>query len=368
VWNEPWCRCAWKPDPDPAGYANLARQAMQAARATDPSVKLLISGDWFMSRSDRKPVRWLEALLEVDPTLHTLADAWVVHPYPGPRYLGPYDESNGVLWSYGRVKVIRDFLVEKRAALPIWITEMGWSTGPDDPERVTESTQAVFTGGAIQRGLDDWGSFVEKVFIYSWGRTGQSSGDRDFALRRFDNSPRPAWDAIVSLAGGHIPEPSTPQDHRPGSGDRGGGARGDDATVVETVVLTPSDLEALTPTELRQSSRGRFFSDLDVRRRQSSKLTSRKGLHMTIACAPQCLVDTDVFMRIKSRGRSRSELVGRTRFTVPVPGRADVIVSLTRQARRRIKKYPKSHVYLYATYNGLTGERDKYARSVKFKK
>jgi hypothetical protein len=242
---------------------------------------------------------------------------------------------------------------------------MGWSTGQNDPEGVTESTQAVFTGGAIQRALDDWGSFVERVFIYSWGRTGQSSGNRDFALRRADNSPRPAWDAIVSLAGGQIPEPTTPQDQ--GSGGRGGGARDDDATVVETVVLTPSDLEPLSASELRQSSRGRFFSDLDVKPRQSARLTSRKGLHLTIACAPQCLVDTDVFMRIKTNGRTKPELVGRTRFTVPVPGRADVIISLTRQARRRIAKH-RGHVYLYATYNGLTGERDKYSRAVVFRK
>jgi hypothetical protein len=107
---------------------------------------------------------------------------------------------------------------------------------------------------------------------------------------------------------------------------------------------------------------------LDVKRRQSAKLTSKKGLSLTIACAPQCLIDTDVFMRIKSKGKSKSELVGRTRFAVPVPGRADVLISLTRKARRRIAKHPGSHVYLYATYNGLTGERDKYARSVKFRK
>jgi uncharacterized membrane protein YgcG len=376
IWNEPWCRCAWKPDPDPPAYANLARQTLVAARSADPEVKLLISGDYWMSRIDPKPLRWLEALLDADPTLPALADGWNVHPYPGPRNLGPYDELHP-LFAYGRVEAVHDLLVKRKAELPIWITEMGWSTGPDDPERVSEATQAIYTGGAIQRALKDWGAWVPRIFIYSWGRTGQSSGVRDFALRRADNTPRPAWDALVSLAtgGGAIGgwNPDDPRATAEGgtSGGGSGGGHGGSGSgsgssgsgsgsvrsnppIVETVVLTPYELEALRRGERRGK---RFFAQADMLRRQPSRYTAQTGAHLLIACAPECLIDGDVRFRVREKGRWRWLQVGRTRFTIPAPGRAKVFIRIWRAGQRRLLKHREVRALVTTTFYGPHGRK-----------
>ena len=308
IWNEPWCRCAWKPDPDPPGYATLAKQTILAVRPVDPSIKLLISGEWYQSRSSGPPVPWVQTLLQGDKSLATLADGYDIHPYPGPRNLGPYEEPN-LIWSFGRVKYIHDWLVAHSVGLPLWITEIGWSTGTNDDQGVSEDTQALYTGGAIERSLKDWGSFVPRIFIYSWERSGQSPGTRDYALRRGDNSGRPAWDAIVSLATGGGPvgpwdpdsplaggqgtysdindvDPDAAAQQQGGTTTSSGGGRvigqtGDGIMIrtptIRTVVLQPDELIPLNRGEARGK---RFWTDLDIKRTQPSGYTIQTGVHL----------------------------------------------------------------------------------------
>jgi hypothetical protein len=196
IWNEPWGYWFWKPDPSPAAYAALARAAIGAIRAVNPRVKILIAGDLLQVRTDRRIVGWLESLRAADPGLAGLADAYAVHPYPYPRTLGPYDERIDPRWDFRRVTLIHQI----DPSLPIWITEVGWSTASTS-DSVTEATQAAYVRGAIERALGEWGSYVERIFVYSYDRDSGNTADREgyYGLRRQDGSPKPAWSALTTL-------------------------------------------------------------------------------------------------------------------------------------------------------------------------
>jgi hypothetical protein len=94
LWNEPWGYFFWRPEPDPARYATLARAAAEAVRAADREVEVVVPADVLQVRSDGQILPWFSALLEADPRLPELVDAWSVHPYPSPRSAGPLDDGD----------------------------------------------------------------------------------------------------------------------------------------------------------------------------------------------------------------------------------------------------------------------------------
>lgn len=197
LWNEPWGSWAWKPNPDPAAYARLVRAAASAVRAYDPSIRILIAGNVLQVRSDGVLRNWQQELLAADPGLSSLFDAYSVHPYPYPRTKGPYDDSGDARWSYRQVTLNHDLDASK----PIWITEIGWSTASSASDAVSEQTQATYIKGALQRSLEDWGSWVERVFLYSWDLDNGPATYREgyYGLRHADGTAKPAWDAVTRL-------------------------------------------------------------------------------------------------------------------------------------------------------------------------
>jgi hypothetical protein len=200
IWNEPYAYWFWKPEPDPAAYARLARAAATAINATHPEVKILISGEVWQARRDDAAVPWLARVLDADPELWKLVDAYSTHPYPWPRDRGPYDTSNR--WNFGLVQRSRQVAEDHRSALPIWITEIGWSTAGNLPgDAVSEETQAAYVRQTLNRAFGEWGSFVERVFVYSFDRSNGQPGDREgnYGLRRADDSLKPAWDEITAF-------------------------------------------------------------------------------------------------------------------------------------------------------------------------
>jgi hypothetical protein len=194
--NEPWSHSAWQPDPDPAAYARLVRAAVAAIRDVAPDTVVAIAGDLLQVRTDGAIVGWLEELLRVDPGLPALVDVYSVHPYPDPRTAGPYEDRPDARWDFRRVELVRAI----DDSLPIWITEIGWSTAATD-DSVDERTQAEHLAGAIRRAAEEW-EYVERVFVYSFDRDGGAADDREghYGLRRADGSSKPAWTALQELA------------------------------------------------------------------------------------------------------------------------------------------------------------------------
>jgi hypothetical protein len=197
LWNEPWGYWAWKPNPDPAAYARLVHAAASAIRAYDPSIRILIAGNVLQVRTDGALRNWMQEVRNADPGLSALFDAYSIHPYPYPRTKGPYDDSGDARWGFRQVTLNHELDSSK----PVWITEIGWSTAPAAGDAVSEQTQATYVKGALQRGLEDWGSFVERVFLYSWDLDNGPAGYREgyYGLRHADGSTKPAWDAVTRL-------------------------------------------------------------------------------------------------------------------------------------------------------------------------
>jgi polysaccharide biosynthesis protein PslG len=204
LWNEPYGYWFWKPGPDPAAYAKLVEAASAAVRAVDPNIKLLASGDLVAVYGNDSRTQWrdwLTALLDADPRIVYAIDAWSVHPYPSPWNLGPYGKSWSPRLSFSRVEQIHSILVARSADKPIWITEIGWTTATGVQGAVSEQTQARYLVSAVKRAINEWGSFVPRIFVFSWDKASGIPTDRDTnnGLRRADDSSTPAWYALAKL-------------------------------------------------------------------------------------------------------------------------------------------------------------------------
>jgi hypothetical protein len=206
LWNEPWGYWFWKPNPDPAGYARLARAAATAVKQHDPQIRVLIPGDVLQVRTDGAIRNWQREVLAADPGLSSLFDAYSVHPYPHPFSLGPNADRPDPRWDFQRVRLTR----EADPTKPIWITEIGWSTAPAHADSVSEAVQASYVEDAVERALGEWGSYVQRIFVYQWDRDRGAAADREgyFGLRRADDTAKPAWNSLVAMLAASVPTSS----------------------------------------------------------------------------------------------------------------------------------------------------------------
>jgi hypothetical protein len=200
IWNEPYGSWFWKPGPNPTAYAALVRQTAPAIHVADPKMQVLMSGN--LMNGTQQP--WLAQVLAAQPSVGGLVDGLDVHPYPTVRTAGPYDSSEPVQDSFGQIPLARQTELAAGVDLPIWITEIGWSTAPDTPTAVSSQTQATFLTGAVQRAVGEWGTYVPKVFLYGWLRSTGNQGDWDGNLGLLDPSGNltPAWDQLAQMLGG----------------------------------------------------------------------------------------------------------------------------------------------------------------------
>jgi hypothetical protein len=204
IWNEPWLWTFWKPEPDPARYAALVRAAAPAVKTLHPEIKILISGDLQLGYSDARDYtngtrrNWeygfLARLLKQDFASNAV-DGYSVHPYS--EKFGPYqksiswfaDQTFAQQWLYQKLVLIRDMSRAAGKFKPLWNTEFGWTTHGD----VDETTQAQYLHDALKRAVDEWGSFVERSFVYVLEKPHNGDRDGGYNLFRDDMSPKPAW-------------------------------------------------------------------------------------------------------------------------------------------------------------------------------
>ena len=199
LWNEPWGHWFWKSGVNPTAYAALARAGAVAVKSVQPNVKVLLSGDLLQVRTDGALVSWLDNVLAADPGLVSYIDAYSVHPYPYPRQQGPMVDHADARWDYKRIELIRQVAVNRNAAKPIWITELGWSTA-NTSDSVSESVQAQFMTEAVNRAFGSW-PYVEKLYLYTATQDRADMNDREahYGVRRADGSWKPSWTAITNL-------------------------------------------------------------------------------------------------------------------------------------------------------------------------
>lgn len=196
LWNEPWGWWFWKPTPDPAAYARLARAGAAAVKQARPGIEILLSGDLLLIRRDGSAGPWLDAVLAADPGLGSLIDAYSTHPYPSPRDRSPLDTTSAPAYRFDRADLTRSIAKAHGARRPIWITEVGWSTAVGVSDAVSEETQAEYLRLAATNALTK--QRVERMFVFGWDRSSGVAGDREgnYGLQRADGSMKPAWAAL----------------------------------------------------------------------------------------------------------------------------------------------------------------------------
>jgi hypothetical protein len=154
---------------------------------------VLISGDYWQTRTEGPARRWLQELLAVDPTLNRAVNAYSIHPYPDPKEMGPTRDAGDPSFTFaGQIRLAR----ETDPSLPIWVTEVGWSTASTS-DSVSEATQASYVREATRRAIEELN--VARFFNYMLRDTDGTSREDRFGLRRADGSAKAAWDSLAAL-------------------------------------------------------------------------------------------------------------------------------------------------------------------------
>jgi hypothetical protein len=163
VWNEPNLQGFLSPQFDargrsvaPANYAKLAAAAYSGIKAGSPRAQVAI-GETSARGSDKPtglrpthtPGKFAELVAKANPRLKF--DAWSHHPYPFNPNSPP---SQIVKWPNVSLASLPRFDASlkawfKRKSVPIWITEYGHQTRPEDPLGVPYSTQAAYIQQSI---------------------------------------------------------------------------------------------------------------------------------------------------------------------------------------------------------------------------
>ena len=177
VWNEPNLQLFLSPQFDsrgrsvaPANYAKLAAAAYTGIKAGNPRAQIAI-GETSARGSDKatglrpthSPGKFAELVARANPRLKF--DAWSHHPYPFNPNSRP---SQVVKWPNVSLASLPRFnqslrSLFKRKSVPIWVTEYGHQTRPQDSLGVPYSTQAAY----IQQSISMAASFpFVNMFIW----------------------------------------------------------------------------------------------------------------------------------------------------------------------------------------------------------
>jgi polysaccharide biosynthesis protein PslG len=192
LWNEPWFGQPVRSTLDARRYAALADAGLRAGRAADPDARFLLAADTSFVGDEQVSEAWLDRLQRAAPGLLAAADGITAHPY-----------STSASVSLDELDHVRAALTRRGLNLPIWVTEVGWSTCRLRSDQcVTEAQQASrldhFLRGVARRSRSD----VAKVFVYHMRDLGRlpSAREEHFGLVRLNGSRKPAWQVVRAFA------------------------------------------------------------------------------------------------------------------------------------------------------------------------
>ena len=228
VWNEPNLQQFLAPQFDsrgrsvaPANYAKLAAAAYTGIKAGNPQAKVAI-GETSPRGSDKatglrpihSPGKFAELVAKANPRLKF--DAWSHHPYPSTPKSPP---SQRVKWpnvSLASLPRLDESLKTwfKRKSVPIWVTEYGHQTKPEDPLGIPYSQQASYIQQAMSMtaGFPFVDMFIWFVFQDDQGQPWdsgvytRSGAPKNPSPARFTASARPldARNALITLPNGTL--------------------------------------------------------------------------------------------------------------------------------------------------------------------
>jgi hypothetical protein len=185
LWNEPYFARPSHSAITAQRYAALVDAAIRAGRAADPAARFLLAVDPSTSNDADLDARWLDRVAQARPRLLAAADGIAVHPYAadGAASLRSLDHLRDTLTARGR------------AQIPIWVTEVGWTTCNGAAQCLTERTQAAnlrrLLTGVLQQ--PDRAAAVFYYHLRSWRVRAGDQLFGDYGLLRADLTRKPAW-------------------------------------------------------------------------------------------------------------------------------------------------------------------------------
>jgi hypothetical protein len=206
IWNEPYLSQFSAGGVNPGAYARLYKGAAMAGKRADRSARFLIQAELYTSQDNGDSGPWVGPMFDAVPDLARWFDGVAVHPYTTTDSPSSYtpDDPRG---DFRRIENIRqEFAKHGAGSKPFWITEVGWSTCPGDPDScVSDKKQAAFLAVMFNIVKRDYSSWVQAVFPYNY-RDGNEDNVSDkeawFGLINRAGEPKPAWNVLRSAAAG----------------------------------------------------------------------------------------------------------------------------------------------------------------------
>jgi polysaccharide biosynthesis protein PslG len=198
IWNEPNFNLNWGGTPNAGDYLRLLKVSKTALRGADPAAQIIFAGLFPFPRPEFgvKGLKFLNSFFRHKGAKKAF-NALSLHPYSfTPKQVVP------------TVRLFRKSLNSHGAGKkPIWITELGWTTGGHDwaiaPFKATEAQQAQYLTQSFNKLIRARGELrLQRIFWHDW----QDHPDPDAAwlnqmgLLRADGSPKPAYSAYQAEA------------------------------------------------------------------------------------------------------------------------------------------------------------------------
>ena len=201
IWNEPDLPAFF--GAGPGAYVDLLKAGYTGIKAGDPSAKVVVGGPV------PNDVVWLRSLYKAGAAPYF--DIMATHPYsvPGNRPPEMNDGTPAGLPPVAAVKALMKRFDDEEK--PIWFTEFGWSTHPNDGDEskwqkgVTREQQADYIARSL-RYIACERPYVEKAFFYV-ERDRPLPPDPDphnehvsrFGLLDEDLQPKPSYNTLTAL-------------------------------------------------------------------------------------------------------------------------------------------------------------------------
>lgn len=185
IWNEPDNAIFWRPEPDPQAYAEILMRASAVIKEIDPQASVLIGGfnpfDASFARAVAAEGAW------------NSFDIIAIHPY-----VDPYSPEDGNIAASAEMSRA---LGNQFGPKPIWVTELGWASGPGERDRAGITDADLQASYLVRAMLLLWEAGVERTFWYTlkddpgnpYGLIGNARDRTDYTVAK------PAYDAFRTL-------------------------------------------------------------------------------------------------------------------------------------------------------------------------
>lgn len=202
IWNEPNLAFEWGYQQiDPAGYVDLLRAVYTPIHAANPDAVVLAAGlaptlEPPGSPNGLNDVLYLEALYQAGAAAYF--DALAMHTY---GFTEPPDADPAL--NFRRAELLRDVMLRYAdAAMPVYITEMGWNDHPRWTKAVHAAQRVTYTLDALRLVETEWTwARTACLWVFRYPYPTFSYPD-NFTFANIDFQPRPIYYAVQAYARG----------------------------------------------------------------------------------------------------------------------------------------------------------------------